>query len=422
MDVQGKKRSIVFIIFLAIFDIVLGLWLGYVRIQKKIPEDIYIIKKQRQEFSFFLPLQGRVQEESTQVICNQASSPHANIELDFSEPFSLYAEEKGSCSLQLKLFGMIPVRSINVNVIEPGSVYAGGECIGIKIDTKGVLVLGLGKVQNEKGQMVDPARNRIKTGDYIEAINGKSIDNKEELIRELNHLENDKVILKIKRKNMSFEVCVDAVKCGKNQYKLGVWVRDDTQGIGTLTYWTEDGTFAALGHGINDVDTGTKMDVKGGYICEVSIYKIVKGMKGNPGELSGYLKKGVSDKLGQIETNTSFGVIGHLDRNVSDRQEEYEVGLKQEIQTGKAYALCQIENKVKKYEIKIEKVSVGSKEKGMVLRVTDKDLLQKTGGIVQGMSGSPIIQNGKLVGAITHVFVEDPTRGYGIFIEEMIGN
>ncbi len=418
---QSKRKGMYIIVFLVVCDCVLGLWLGYVKIQKKIPEEIYIIEKQRQEFSFFLPLRGRVQEESTQVICNQASSPHANIEFDFSEPFSLYAEEKGFCSLKLKLFGMIPIRSINVNVIEPGSVYAGGECIGIKIDTKGVLVLGLGKVQNEKGQMMDPARNRIKSGDYIEAINGKSIDNKEELIRELNELGKDKVVLKIKRKNESFEVCVDTVKCGKNQYKLGIWVRDDTQGIGTLTYWTKDGTFAALGHGINDVDTGTKMDVKGGYICKVSVYRIVKGTKGNPGELSGYLKKGTSDKLGQIQTNTSFGVIGHLDRTVSNRKEEYEVGLKQEIQTGKAYALCQIDNKVDRYEIQIEKVSVGSKEKGMVIRVTDKKLLQKTGGIVQGMSGSPIIQNGKLVGAITHVFVEDPTRGYGIFIEEMLG-
>ena len=212
-----------------------------------------------------------------------------------------------------------------------------------------------------------------------------------------------------------------------NRYHLGLWVRDNTAGIGTLTFYDpESNVFAALGHGITDIDTGTLMSVSTGEILESEILDIKKGRQGIPGELRGVFVEN-ENKLGEITSNTQSGIYGRLYENSLARlpQKAYPIGVRSQVQTGKASILANVDGKkVEEFEILIEKINRQNTNgtKGMIIRIVDPKLLEMTGGIVQGMSGSPIIQNGVLVGAVTHVLVNDPTRGYGIFIEFMLKN
>lgn len=417
---DNKKKYRIILAFVLIVDIILLFSLLYVKVQKKIPERLYLYEMERQDFNFSLPMKASLQQGSATVICNQTKRVENNISFNFGEPFSLYSQEKGSCSISVKFLGFIPVKQISVNVIEKKQVHVGGETIGIKIDTNGILVLGTGAINGTDGQQHEPAKNIIQSGDYIYKLNNVVVSNKEELSNQLRQLTNKKVILTVKRgREEELKLSINAIETEEG-YKLGIWVRDDTQGIGTLTYYDDDGNFAALGHGISDIDTGTTMNVKDGYICNAGIYQIVKGTKGKPGEISGYLKKDAQNRLGAISKNSKYGIQGTLYPNTNFQNKTVSIGLKQEIQKGNAEILCQVNGQVERYQIKIEKININEKEKGLVLHVVDNNLLSITGGIVQGMSGSPIIQNGKLIGAVTHVFVNDPTRGYGIFIEHML--
>lgn len=418
--VDGKKKYRLLLLLFLVIDIILIFSFLYIKLEKRIPDKLYMYENQQEEFEFSLPLEASMEKGTTQVISNQTKQIKQNIIFNFGEPFSLYAQEKGSYNIRLKLFGILPLHSISLNVIDEQELYPGGEVIGIKIDTKGLLILGTGAIVSMNGQSVEPAKNIVQTGDYIEKINGVKVENKEELIKELERLKDSKVILQLKRGEEVVKVLIRAVETEKNNFKLGIWVRDDTQGIGTLTYITKEGKFGALGHGINDIDTGSLMEIKDGYVCEAGIFKIVKGEKGQPGEITGYLKRGEENRLGVIESNTTFGIKGKLLVDPNKNDNAYPIALKQQVKVGKAYIRCQLEGKVEQYEIEIQKINVNNRNKDMVLRITDKKLLQLTNGIVQGMSGSPIIQNGKIVGAVTHVFVNDPTKGYGVFIENML--
>lgn len=405
--------------FVLVVDIILLFSLLYVKVQKKIPERLYLYEKESQDFDFSLPMKASLQQGSATVICNQTKQVENNIAFDFGEPFSLYSQEKGSCSISIKFLGLIPVKQISVNVIEKKQVHLGGETIGIKIDTNGILVLGTGAITGRDGQQHEPAKNIVQSGDYIYKINDVNVSNKEELSNELKKITEKKMIITVKRGEEPLKLSIDAIETEEG-YKLGIWVRDDTQGIGTLTYYDDNRDFAALGHGISDIDTGTTMNVKDGYICNAGIYQIVKGSKGKPGEISGYLKKDKKNRLGTIFKNSRYGIRGTLFEDTNFQSQTVSISLKQEIQKGNAEILCQVNGQVERYQIKIEKINLNEKEKGLVLRVVDSKLLGITGGIIQGMSGSPIIQNGNLIGAVTHVFVNDPTRGYGIFIENML--
>lgn len=416
---DNKKKYRIMLAFVLIVDIILLFSLLYVKVQKKIPERLYLYEKESQDFDFSLPMKASLQQGSATVICDQTKRVENNIAFDFGEPFSLYSQEKGSCSISVKFLGFIPVKQISVNVIEKKQVHVGGETIGIKIDTNGILVLGTGAITGKDGQQHEPAKNIIQSGDYIYKINHTEISTKEDLSSQLKQINQKKVIITVKRGEEFLDLSINAVDT-EDGYKLGIWVRDDTQGIGTLTYYDDDGNFAALGHGISDIDTGTTMNVKDGYICNAAIYQIVKGSKGKPGEISGYLKKDDENRLGTISKNSKYGIRGTLYENTNFETETLNIGLKQEIKKGNAEILCQVNGQVERYQIKIEKININEKEKGLVLHVVDSKLLNITGGIIQGMSGSPIIQNGKLIGAVTHVFVNDPTRGYGIFIENML--
>ena len=217
---------------------------------------------------------------------------------------------------------------------------------------------------------------------------------------------------------------VSPTQTGREEYKLGIWVRDDTQGIGTVTYMDGDGNYGALGHGISDVDTGLLMNLDGGNLYHTEILSVVKGEKGSPGEMTGVIRYRNSEILGTITENTDQGIFGKITRQKEGFAvgEPVEIAYKQEITAGPATILSAVDGTVKEYSIEIEKINLNSREanKSMVIRVTDEELLEKTGGIIQGMSGSPILQNGKLIGAVTHVFVQDSARGYGIFIEHML--
>ena len=255
------------------------------------------------------------------------------------------------------------------------------------------------------------------------SVNGnpaESIQNVSDLIQSNR---DQKVTVELQRGNNRIKVKIEPVCSEEGIYQIGAWLREDTEGIGTMTCVTEDNHFVALGHGITDVDTGDLIHLSQGGLYPASIQQIIAGKKGTPGELFGTVILSEDQKLGNITANNVWGISGKMERASYQYQEDkgIPIALKQEIQVGSASILCQLENEVQEYQIEIEEINLSARDlKGLVLRVTDPELKKKTGGIVQGLSGSPILQNGKLIGAVTHVFVNDPTRGYGIFIENML--
>ena len=260
--------------------------------------------------------------------------------------------------------------------------------------------------------------------DYITEVNHQKIEGKKQLMDLVEHLDGEKVLLTVRRENTILEKKLTPVQISKGNYRLGIWVRDNVQGLGTITFLTKNNRFAALGHGIHDIDTSTLLTIKRGTLYRTSIQKVQKGSKGNPGTMEGIIVYNRFHQLGVIEKNTDAGIYGELnsDRSWIGEEVPIQVAKKEEIKTGEARIRCYIDGEVKEYTICITQIDKESDQvnKGMVIQVTDTELLEKTGGIIQGMSGSPIIQNGKLIGAVTHVFVQDSTKGYGIFIENML--
>jgi stage IV sporulation protein B len=244
----------------------------------------------------------------------------------------------------------------------------------------------------------------------------------------INKYGRDDVILTVLRNGKKIEVKITPVQTGEDEYKMGIWVRDDTQGIGTMTYLKSDGNYGTLGHGISDIDTGELLSSDGGILYEANVWGIKKGENGNPGALYGMIAYEKNKILGDIQANTSVGIYGKvleqtvIQKLIADyKLESMETATSKEIEKGTAYIRSDITGEPVDYEIEIEKINLNSsKNKGLVIHITDEKLLKITNGIVQGMSGTPIIQNGKLIGAVTHVFVNDSTRGYGIFIENML--
>ena len=304
-------------------------------------------------------------------------------------------------------------------------VYASGVPIGIYVKTEGILVLGLQRVECQNGKAVCPAACKIKAGDYILTLNGQRITTKQQFIHLLQKNREKEIVLTVKRKNKIIKIKIKPVYSGKNNcYQIGVWIRNDTQGIGTITFIREDGTFAALGHGISDGDIGVQFLIEGGSAYRADIASILKGKAGKPGEVIGTINYVPQNYLGEIYANTTGGIFGKMIKNKKEFcvGEKLPVAKKSEIQTGRAYLRSSISGKSKDYSIEIEKVFFHEKNslKTLKIRVTDSELITLTGGIIQGLSGSPILQNGKLVGAVTHVLIDNPQMGYGIFAESML--
>ena len=331
----------------------------------------------------------------------------------------------GNTKMDLNLFGAIKLKQININVIPKTKVVPLGTAIGMKLYTKGVLVVGMSQINTENNERTKPYENSgIEQGDMILSVNNREVSSTNELIDEINESQGKTVKIKYERNNETGETSITPVK-SSNEYKLGLWVRDVAAGVGTLTFYEpSSNTFMALGHGISDIDTEKLVEISTGELITANILSINKGEKGKPGEIRGTIQNG--NEIGKIYKNTNFGVYGtvtNINHLETDLTNEIEVASRDEIQNGSATIICQLDNnKSKSYNIEIEKIykNNNSDNKSMFIRITDKELLEKTGGIIQGMSGSPIIQNGKFIGAVTNVLVNDPTKGYGVFADIMI--
>ena len=428
-EVMKRYRKVLWILFAVSLLFLLGF--AYMQFVDSIPSRVRIMVDRTEQFDFDLPVRADFAEENIGVLSvNESNIPAGELHLNLQDSFTLRADEVGRYQVELKLFGFISMKQISVDVIENLEVIPCGNPIGITIETSGALVLGTGVVTGADGGNYEPAKSVVQTGDYIVAVDGERIEGKEELIAALQEAKEEYVELTLLREEQEHVVRVKRIRTVAGEYKIGVWVRDDTQGIGTLTFVTTTGEFGALGHGIADVDTGVLMEVSEGDIYEAEIVDITKGKVGTPGELTGVIRKSDSSWLGNVEANTKQGVFGIIEQESGiierlEKESKYgvmEIGMRHQVKTGAATILCQVDGVLEEYRIEIESVDYGNEKqsKGVVVHITDKALLEKTGGIVQGMSGSPIIQNGKLIGAVTHVFVNDPTRGYGIFIENML--
>ena len=412
----------------------------YVSSLDKIPSQIRIRAGVEQEFDFRIPVSGeiyRTTEEAAPVasvtdvdegdeayLLAEEERRAESIHVDFARTVKLKANEIDTYQMDLKLFGVFPYKNVDIEVIQDKMLIPSGIPIGIYVKTDGVLVVGIGEFESSSGETISPARYVLQKGDYILESNGEPVENKKQFISMVEASEGEDMVLTIRRNNEITDVCINAGKNRMEEWKLGIWIRDNAQGIGTMTYEGTDSTFGALGHGINDVDTSILMNLEEGTLYRTEIVGITRGTGGAPGELTGYIEYDSDNVIGEITENTAEGIFGYCDEALlaNSVYEPVPIALKQEIALGPAQIICSVSGEPEFYDVEIVEVNLEHENvnRGIVIRVVDEKLLMLTGGIIQGMSGSPIIQNGKLVGAVTHVLVNDSTRGYGIFIEEML--
>lgn len=324
-------------------------------------------------------------------------------------------------TISVSLFNLFNVKEVNVSTVKNTKVVPLGNIIGIKLYSNGVLVIGMTEVEGKK-----PYENTgIKEGDLITTVDNVTVTTTEELIKCVNNSQGKLVKIKYIREGTEYVTDIEPVKTKEDKYKIGLWVRDGACGIGTATYYDPGtGKIATLGHGIVDRDTDKLITIESGKLLTSTITKIKKGEKGNPGEIKGIIND--NQTIGSINLNTDFGIYGNLKEINTlgiDKNNSLDIALKNEIKTGEATILLALEDEIRKeYKIEIKKIYKNNTEdnKSMLIEITDEKLIEKTGGIIQGMSGAPIIQNGKFIGAITHVLVNNPLQGYAVFGEIMI--
>ena len=396
-------------------------------VYRKIPEKIRLRAGEEQVIDIGVPVEGeikrvdRIAEEEPQ---EEKAVTTSGIHIDLRKPVTMKADDYRSYQMELKLFGVIPFKQVGIDVIKDKTVTPVGLPIGIYLKTEGVLVIGIGDFKDENNTAVSPAAFVLKTGDYILEVNGEKVENKKDFIAMVEDSGGENMHFKIKRGEESFEVQITPKKNQSGVYKIGVWVRDNAQGIGTMTFVDSEGNFGALGHGISDADAGINLELYKGTLYRTQIIAVRKGEKGNPGEMTGMIEYSDRNILGEITVNSDRGIYGVCNEKMMEQitEEPVNIALRQEVKEGPDKILCTIGNKTDYYDIRITKIRTDSENlnKEIVLEVTDPELLSATGGIIQGMSGAPILQDGKLVGAVTHVLVNDPTKGYGIFIENML--
>lgn len=337
------------------------------------------------------------------------------------------ALKPGQFEMQMRLFGFVPLHRMTVNVVTPPRVIPGGHSIGILMHSEGVVVVGEAPVLKD-GKKYFPARNAgITAGDVILQANGVKIQNEsqlQDLIDKCGNKGND-IILLVKHGDKTIQMKVSPVLCDKTgRFRVGLFIKGTAAGVGTMTFYEpQSGIYGALGHIIADNTSGQTVNLRDGRIVDASVKDLHPGRKGQPGEKMGIFK-GNSAIIGSIDTNTQHGIFGRLDKDIANSfyARPIPVAMKYQINEGPAEILTVLQgNKIEKFNIYIEKIITGDEQgKDMIIRVTDPALLKRSGGIIQGMSGSPIIQNGRLAGAVTHVFINDPTRGYGVAAENML--
>jgi len=343
-----------------------------------------------------------------------------------SSGYRIKAIKPGQVNVSLKLLGYIPLKTIQIESLPPRRVIAGGHSIGVMLQSNGIMVVGHAAITTEDGKKVYPARDQgLEIGDLILAVDGNIVNNENDLARVIDAKNGQEVDLTVKRDHKTFQVTVKPVHCAEtNRYRVGLYVRDGVVGVGTLTFCDpETNNYAALGHIIMDADTKQGIDVLKGKVVSASVQMIKPGKPGMPGEKIGVFQE---DGMisGDIRKNCFYGIYGKMDKKISNPLSSYplEVAYAHQVKTGPAQILTVLNGEnIERFEVNIEKIYPHRNNgKNMVIKVTDPRLLSISGGIIQGMSGSPIIQNNKIVGAVTHVMLNDPQTGYGIFMDFML--
>lgn len=379
---------------------------------ENIPNDLVIFEGETISLKTLLGIQIKTNSETVET----ASSSNSN----------LVSQKSGKATLEVSLFDNITLKDVSVDILPKTTVIPVGSIAGVKLYTSGVLVVGMSEIEGIDNKKYKPYENTgIKEGDTITQINDVTINSTEELMQTVNQSQGKAVKIKYIQSEETKECSIEPVKTASQDYKLGLWVRDSAAGVGTVTFYEPSTkTFGALGHGITDIDTEELINIASGEFVTTRILNITKGESGQPGKIQGTVEN--QKNIGKIYKNSKFGIYGSVENLSSlniDTSKEMEVALRDEIQLGKATILCSLDNqKVEEYEVEIEKIYKENNydNKSMQIKVTDQRLLEKTGGIIQGMSGSPMIQNGKFVGAVTHVLVNNPQEGYAVFGDIML--
>ena len=394
-------RKLLIILFMLNLFAITVFYIKYCKSQ--LPNTIHIKKGEKISLCYNIP----------------ASATINNQKIKLNRTFIFQKCSSGQYEMKTSLFGAIPLKKIKVKVVDGQKVIPSGQVVGIYVETNGLLVIDTDGFTGENGVDHAPSKNKLYRGDYIKKIDGADVLSKKQFIEKINQSNGNSVTLTVSRRSKVLKIKIKPeFSKTDHMYKIGAWIRDNTQGIGTMTYIKKD-SFGGLGHGIYDMDTGKLLKIKGGFLLTPQIYSIKKGKSGTPGEIVGSIEYKEENIIGSIKKNTEKGIYG----TVSDTESKaYEIGYRQDVKKGKAYILSNLTGSMKKYEIRISKVVPSDTDvlKSMEIEVTDKRLLNLTNGIIQGMSGSPIIQDGKLIGAVTHVFVDDPTKGYAILMETKI--
>lgn len=397
-----------------------------------IPEKITIFEGDEKGFELAAPFGINLQDNEQKVLqIDDVTLKQAITERNRKlgvKTLLVQPKKTGRTELILSLFGMVPVKKIDVIIGNKKEFIPGGECVGVKIYTDGVLVVGISRIYDGSNNISPGVEAGIKAGDILIDADGTKINDTKHLTEIINKNGEKVLPLKLNRKGNIIDVNIKPVFDELDEvFRLGLWIRDSTIGVGTLTFIDpSDGDFGALGHPVTDMDTGVLLPVGSGEVTYTSVIDVIEGKEGKPGELKGLFSSG-NQVVGNINNNTKYGIYGTMIKKSSDdyKRQPIPLGKRENVKEGPAKILTTVDKEgVKEYDIEIIKVNRQDKPgvKGIVLQVTDKELIDITGGIVQGMSGSPIIQDGKLIGAVTHVFVNNPRRGYGIFIDWMLEN
>lgn len=427
---EFKKTYRHFLIWLLIAGIAGSAAFYIYEVKNQIPDTINLNRYADEKLDFNIPFVGTVEQTADTDVSEVARAYATNVKavnVNLLDTLNISTGEIGSYDLNFRLFGMVTLKSVKINVCDEVLIIPCGIPVGIYIETKGVMVVDIGDITTADGTVKCPASDILWPGDYIVSVNGQSVDDKEALIEAIDSSEQSAggyVNIGLYRNGRYIEVRLEPVRDENGRLKIGTWVRDDCQGLGTLTYIDKNGRFGALGHGISDIDTGKLVNSEGGRLYCARIWSIVKGKAGTPGEVVGSINYSPDYFLGFIESNSDIGIYGVCDENIYQYIDSYALPVvyKQSVQKGMAYIRSFIDGTVRDYAIYITDIDMsnGNINKGISFTVTDEALLESTGGIIQGMSGSPIIQNGGVIGAVTHVLVNDPAKGYGIFIEDML--
>ncbi|AEI41247.1 stage IV sporulation protein B [Paenibacillus mucilaginosus] len=392
------------------------------------PEEVRLFTGQQAHLQLSMPVNAMVTVSHPEILKVNGTAEHS-FQVDLHHPISLQTYKAGQTEMKLKLFGAIPLKTVKVNVVPDLKVIPGGQTIGVKLKSAGIMVVGHHLVAVAEDKKTSPGEEaKVLLGDLIVKMNGKPVSEVSkvaELVKSAGEAKKE-IMLTVVRGSETLDIAITpAYDIVDKAYRLGLYIRDSAAGVGTLTFYAPDqGVYGALGHVITDMDTQTPIKVGNGEIVHSNVTSISKSQNGEPGEKRAIFPKD-GKAIGNIERNTQFGIFGKMfespSHSLSDKA--LPVAFAEEVKEGPAQIYTVVGGqKVEKFDIEV--VHVAKQEypatKGMVIKITDQRLLDKTGGIVQGMSGSPIIQNGKVIGAVTHVFVNDPTSGYGCFIEWML--